>query len=64
MDEKFYLVNENLRCPDCNSDKVVLLGGNNDIGYAVKCQKCEKIFMEDELEEKNGRENYDNLSRT
>lgn len=53
MDEKFFLVNENLRCPDpdCRSDKVVLLGGNNDIGYAVKCQKCEKIFMEDDLEE-------------
>lgn len=56
MDEKFYLVNENLRCPDCKSDKVILLGGNNDIGYAVKCQKCGKIFMEDELDEKEEKE--------
>lgn len=52
MDEKFYLVNENLKCPYCGSDKVILLGGNNDIGYAVKCKKCGKIFMEDDLDEK------------
>ena len=51
MDKKFYLVNENLRCPDCKSNKVVLLGGNNDIGYAVKCTNCGKITMEDDLEE-------------
>ncbi len=51
MDKKFYLVSDNLRCPDCKSDKVVLLGGNNDIGYAVKCKNCGKITMEDELEE-------------
>lgn len=56
MDEKFNLVNENLICPHCKSDKVVLLGGNNDIGYAVKCKNCGLIFMEDELEEKEKNE--------
>jgi len=52
MDKKFYLVNENLSCPDCKLGEVVLLGGNNDIGYAVKCSNCGKITMEDDLEEK------------
>jgi len=45
------MVSDNLICPDCKSSEVVLLGGNNDIGYAVKCQSCGKITMEDELEE-------------
>lgn len=52
VDKKFYMENENLRCPYCKSDEIIILGGNSDIGTIVKCQSCGKITMEDDLEEK------------
>lgn len=52
MDNKFYYASEGLICPYCKSDKIIILGGNNDIGSMVKCKNCGEIMPENELEEK------------